>query len=168
MSTTVVINGLNYYIPAVGENNWGQNVSDALIALAAATSGGGFFVVVAVSSTPITVVSGRTYLVDTSTAKTLNLPAPATGVYLLVRDATGQAGTNNITIHRNGSESIDGVAADKTLAANYGSWWFVSDGTNWYSLNGYGIGDIVIPDSSDGHTYRLVMTDGVLGTQQVT
>ena len=135
MSTTVVINGLNYYIPAVGENNWGQNVTDALVALTVAAAGaGGFLNRVAVSSSPITVVSGRTYLVDTSAARTLNLPAPATNAYLLVKDVTGQAQTNNITIARNGSESIDGVAANKTLNINYGFWMFVCDGTDWYLL----------------------------------
>ena len=33
MATTVTINGVNYSIPAVGEGNWGNNVSNYLIAL---------------------------------------------------------------------------------------------------------------------------------------
>lgn len=136
MSTTVVINGLNYYIPAVGENNWGQNVSDALIALATATAGSaGFLNQVSVSSSPITVVSGRTYLVDTSSARTLNLPAPANNAYLQVKDVTGSSPTNNITIHRFGSEEINGVAADKVLSTSKGMWTFISDGTNWFMLD---------------------------------
>jgi len=134
MSTPVVIGGLTYNIPAVGESNWGQNVSDALVAVAANIAGGSFFTVVAVSSSPITVVSGRTYLVDTSAARQLNLPTPAANAYLLVRDATGTAATYNITIHRYAGEKIDGVAADKTLATNSGQWWIVSDGTDWHTL----------------------------------
>lgn len=136
MSTTVVINGLNYYIPAVGENNWGQNVSDALIALATATAGAaGFINQVPVSSSPITVVSGRTYLVDTSAARTLNLPAPANNAYLQVKDVTGTSPTNNITVHRFASEQINGVAADKVLSTSKGMWTFISDGTNWFMLD---------------------------------
>jgi hypothetical protein len=134
MATTVVINGLNYYVPAVGETNFGQNVTDTLVALAAASSGSGFFTRVTVTSSPITVVSGRTYLVDTSSARTLNLPAPANNAYLVVKDITGQAGTNNITVARNGSEKIDGASSNKTLNINYGFWMFVSDGTDWFLL----------------------------------
>ncbi len=135
MSTTVVINGLNYYIPAVGENNWGQNVSDALIALATAAAGSaGFLNRVSVSSSPTTVVSGRTYLVDTSGARTLNLPAPANNAYLLVKDVTGSSATNNITIHPFAGEEINGVASDKVLSTSKGFWMFVSDGTNWFML----------------------------------
>lgn len=138
MSRAVTIGGLQYNIPDVGESNWGQNVSDALVAIAANISGAAFFTVVDVTSSPITVVSGRTYLVDTSAARQLNLPAPTIGAYLLVRDKTGSAQTYNITLHRNGGEKIDGATADKTLAVNNGQWWLFSDGTDWYTLiNGF-------------------------------
>lgn len=134
MSTAVVVGGLTYNVPAVGESNWGQNVSDLLIAVAANISGSAFFTVVAVSSSPITVVSGRTYLVDTGAGRQLNLPTPAANAYLIVRDTTGQASSNNITIHRAAGEKIDGVAADKTLSTDNGQWWIVSDGTDWFTL----------------------------------
>lgn len=134
MSTPVVIGGLTYYVPAVGENNWGQNVSDLLIAISGSLSPAGFFTIVSVSTSPITCVSGRTYLVDTSSARTLNLPTPASGAYILVRDTTGSSATYNITLHRGSGEKIDGSAADKTLATAYGQWWIVSDGTDWFTL----------------------------------
>jgi hypothetical protein len=135
MSTTVVVNGLNYFIPAVGDNNWGQNVTDALVALAtAASSNASVYNRVTVTSSPITVVSGRTYLVDTSSARTLNLPSPANNAYLFIKDTTGGAASNNITVHRFASESIDGTASDKTLNLNRGFWGYVSDGTNWFSV----------------------------------
>jgi len=134
MSTPVVIGGLTYNIPAVGESNWGQNVSDSLVAIAANIAGAGFFTVVDVTSSPITVVSGRTYLVDTSATRQLNLPAAAVNAYLLVRDKDGTAETNNITIHRAAGESIDGVAADKVLDVAYGTWFLFCDGTNWYTI----------------------------------
>jgi hypothetical protein len=136
MSTTVVVNGLNYYIPAVGENNWGQNVTDALVALAtAASSNASVFNRVTVTSTPITVVSGRTYLVDTTSARTLNLPTPANNAYLIVKDTTGNARTNNITIHRAGTEKINGATSDYTCNMASGTWTFVSDGTDWFLIN---------------------------------
>ena len=135
MSRPVTIGSLVYNIPDVGESNWGQNVSDALVAIAANISGGGFFTIVSVSSSPITVVSARTYLVDTTSARQLNLPTPAVGAYLLIKDVTGTAGTNNITLHRFiGTEKIDGTAADKTINANKAKVWLVSDGTDWFSL----------------------------------
>lgn len=134
MSTTVTVGGVNYAVPSVGESNWGQNVSDLLIAIAANISGGGFFTVVAVSSSPITGVSGRTYLVDTSSARQINLPAPALNAYIIIRDKDGTSETNNITIHRNGGEKINGVASDYACDVAYGTWWLFSDGTDWYSI----------------------------------
>jgi hypothetical protein len=135
MSRAVTIGGLQYNIPDVGESNWGQNVSDALIAIAANISGGGFFTVVPVSSSPITVVSGRTYLVDSSSTRQLNLPVPTINAYLLVIDKTGSAATNNIILHRNGGEKIDGSSADKVLNISGAEWWLVSDGIDWYTIS---------------------------------
>ncbi len=89
----------------------------------------------AVTTTPQTGATAHTYLVDTSTlAITINLPTPAVNVWLMVKDIIGSAGTNNITLHRNGSEMIDGVAADKVLTIPYELCIIVADGTNWYVL----------------------------------
>lgn len=136
MATTVVVNGSNYSVSAVGEKNWGQNTSDLLIALAVATPGNsGYINYVSVASSPISVVSGRTYLVNTAATRQLNLPAAAANAFFHVKDVSGLAGTNNITIHRVGTEQIDGVAADKTLALDNGAWMLLSDGTNWFTYN---------------------------------
>ena len=52
-----------------------------------------------------TLVAGRRYFVDTSAARTLTLPAsPAVGNEIVIFDATGSAGTNNITLARNGNK----------------------------------------------------------------
>lgn len=136
MAQTVVVNGTNYSIPDVGDEDWGQNVTDYLVALAVIGSlTQSWMNVVAVSSSPITTISGRTYLVNTSAARTLNLPAPAINAFIIVKDVTGGAAANNITVARNGSEMIDGVAGNKTLARPYGTWIIVSNGTDWYTLN---------------------------------
>lgn len=135
MSNTVVVTGSNFTVPDPHEKNWGQNVTDLLIALANAVPGNqGFLAVVAVASSPTTGVSGKTYLVNTSSARTINLPAPAINAYIIVKDISGLAESNNITLHRNASENIDGVAADKTLSINNELCFIVSDGTDWFIL----------------------------------
>lgn len=135
MSNTVVVTGANYTVPDPHEKSWGQNVTDLLIALAAAVPGNqGFLSVVSVASSPYTAVSGKTLLVDTSSARQINLPAPAVDAYLMIKDISGTAETNNITLHRNGSENIDGAASDATISINNSFVFIVSDGTDWYIL----------------------------------
>lgn len=138
MSTPVVVNGLTYNVPLYQETGWAQgtgNLSQLLIALAAASSGSNFMSITAVSTTPQTGATAHTYLVDTSTlAITINLPAPVVNTWLMIKDVTGGAMTNNITLHRNGSEMIDGVASDKVLALPYELCMIVADGTNWFIL----------------------------------
>jgi len=66
----------------------------------------------------ITMVEGGRYLVDTSSARTLTLPAsPAIGDQVRIVDGTGAAATNNITVGR-ASQNIQGAAADLTIGAN--------------------------------------------------
>jgi hypothetical protein len=91
--------------------------------------------IVSVSSSPYSIASTDYILkVNTSSALQLNLPNPNLYRRIFVKDVTGSAGTNNITMHRNGSEKIENVAADKILSGNYGSWIFVSDGTDWWMI----------------------------------
>jgi len=71
-------------------------------------------------------------LVNTSGgAISITLPSPTNGRVLKVKDSTGNAGTNNITILPFASELIDG-ASSKVINFNYGSCNLVSDGTNWF------------------------------------
>jgi hypothetical protein len=140
MSVTVVLNGVNYDIPVTGDSpptvNWGPQLTAYLTALATAygNTAPGFFDYTPVVSSPITGVSGKTYAVDTTSARTINLPAPAINAYIVVKDITGGAESNNITIVQNGSEDIDGSASNKTLALAYGTWTILSDGTDWFSI----------------------------------
>lgn len=138
MPTPVVVSGTTYNVPLYNETGWAQgagNLSQLLIALAAVGASSAFMQITSVSTTPITGATGHTYLVDTSTlAITINLPAPVINVWLMVKDITGLAETNNITLHRNGSELIDGVAADKVLSIPSELCIITSDGTNWFVL----------------------------------
>lgn len=87
-----------------------------------------------VSGTYTVVATDLVLMVTTSSAVTINLPDPATRRVLWIKDISGLAETNHIILHRFGSESIEGVALDKTMRANSGGWMIASDGTNWYIL----------------------------------
>lgn len=89
-------------------------------------------VVSAVSYTALTtdVIIGIT---DTTAARTVTLYAASgnAGKILIVKDQSGAAATNNITIDGNASENIDG-ALTKAINTNYGSMTLYCDGVNWF------------------------------------
>jgi hypothetical protein len=90
-----------------------------------------------VSSSPFTVDSGTTdyiLFVNTSSAVTINLPVPTNGRRLVIKDITGLANSNNITLAQHSSEKIEGLAASKPLGSNFGSWTVVSNGTDWFLI----------------------------------
>jgi hypothetical protein len=69
----------------------------------------------------VTLTAGVRYFVDTTAARTLTLPASASvGDEIQVVDASGAAGTNNITILRN-SLKINGVTDDAAIDINGGA-----------------------------------------------
>lgn len=102
-----------YSIPATGELNWAA-VADFLNALgdgAQATSFQKYAVRKAVTS-PVTVAAGTDCVVATDLTVagpvTVNLPAGANKQVFIIVDGKGDAGTNNVTINRNGSDTIAG------------------------------------------------------------
>ena len=94
---------------------------------------GGLFdnVYVSAKSTAFTAAVGFTYLVNTGTAVTVSLPSAVTNAAIVIKDSTGTAATNNITINRADSATIDG-ATSQAISSNYGSMKLISDGTNWF------------------------------------
>lgn len=65
-----------------------------------------------------TITAGEKYILDTSSALTITLPASASiGDEIRIIDGTGNAATNNITIGRNGHK-IQGSAADMVIDVN--------------------------------------------------
>ena len=69
-------------------------------------------------SSNTTLVTGYRYFVNTSAARTLTLPAsPSLGGEITIFDASGLAGTNNITVSSNGGK-INGAVQDLILDAN--------------------------------------------------
>lgn len=87
-----------------------------------------------VTTTPYTVTDGYyVILVNTSTAKTINLPAsPANGDVYNVKDMTGNASANNITVSGNGKN----IEPNPTyvMNTNYASSVFMYNGTTWSVL----------------------------------
>jgi len=76
---------------------------------------------------------------DTGSTRTINLP-PASSVtggrYFVIKDKTGDAASNNITVSPNGSDTIDGAASSTTVNSAYGSLIIVSDGVSaWLTTN---------------------------------
>jgi uncharacterized protein DUF5907/copper-binding protein NosD/parallel beta helix pectate lyase-like protein len=67
--------------------------------------------------------------------RTVTLPT-AVGVenqQYIVKDESGNAATNNITVATTSGQTIDG-AANKIINSNYQSYTFYSDGANWFVL----------------------------------
>lgn len=73
------------------------------------------------------------YRVDTTTPRTLTLPAVSQQLYLGIKDITGTASTNNITVNPPGAETIDGDASF-TMSSDYESVTIISDGTNYFII----------------------------------
>lgn len=78
---------------------------------------------------------GKVILVDSSAARTINLPAaPGTGFKVTFKDYVGLMGTNNLTVARNGSAEIEGMAADYACQSDFGQWTFIFDGTDYWLI----------------------------------
>lgn len=75
-------------------------------------------------NTTLTGASPTYILVNTSGgAVTVTLPSAGafvTNPMFLIKDVGGSAGTNNITIARQGADTIDGAATSKVINSNYG------------------------------------------------
>ena len=92
------------------------------------------------SSFPYAVSEGDYIILveGTGSPRRIELPAKAnhTGRVLIIKDATGNASSNNIEIKPNGSENIDGVG-DKLMNGNKSSLTIVCGSDQWYIVGNY-------------------------------
>lgn len=97
-----------------------------------ATGGGGGGTTYIYKTSNYTAANNEGVLTDTTGgAFTVTLPAtPSTGYQVIVADAGGAWGTNNLTVGRNGS-TIKNLAQDLVCDLNNVSVQFVYDGTTW-------------------------------------
>ena len=74
-------------------------------------------------------------IVDASAPRSITLPltiSVTAGRINIVKDATEESNTNNITVNTAGSDELDG-ASSQVLDTNCGSWTIVTDGTDkWF------------------------------------
>lgn len=86
----------------------------------------------------VTILPSDTFVfltVDTTASRTITLPLAsgvASGRIYIIKDISGLANSNPITIAAAGSDTVDG-AASVAYNSNYGSLWVVGDGaTSWH------------------------------------
>ena len=128
-------------IYAVGGNLYYNNEAGVAVQITSGSSvnssGSGAWGITAPGAYPYAVVSGdaqRVITVATSgAARTIELPAATTAMYCIIKDSEGAAQTNNITVTPDGTDTIDGDAADYIINENFGARGFISDGVSaWY------------------------------------
>jgi len=85
-------------------------------------------------TTNVTLTNDATHFVTTTSARSLTMPAsPGTGSTITVKDITGSADVNNITIVRAASETIEGVSGSYVIDAARVGVQFVADASNnWW------------------------------------
>jgi hypothetical protein len=105
-------------------------------------------VVVSDGSTVTTMVAGRGYFVNnTSAAGIVKLPASAaTGDIVSIKDYAGNFGTNNLTIQRNG-HNIQGQTSNSTLSTNRASvsLVYIDSTKGWLFTNESNVADLRSP-----------------------
>jgi len=131
----LVISGVNLYAQSATASNPG------MIKLAGDIGGTGTAPKIKTMQATTTATKTANYTITTSDfqifanpsgAFNLTLPAPVNGMVYHIWDISGTMQTNNVTLVRNGSEKISGVAASRVLSTNWGHWMVVSDGVDWY------------------------------------
>lgn len=98
-----------------------------------AAVGSGIFTVYVPAGYPLTLTSSQAQTVvavDTTAARTINLPAATVQMSVIIKDESGGADLNNITIVPDGSDTIDGAAANYVMDTALGAITLISDGVS--------------------------------------
>jgi hypothetical protein len=79
--------------------------------------------------------NGKVYVVNPAGATmNIQLPAPIANFHCVIKDISGDLLNKVVTIVRNGSENIDGQAANKLVQSDYESITLFSNGADWFIL----------------------------------
>lgn len=126
------VNGALYYVNSVGfavQITSGNAVNASLSSL---------WSVNVPAAYPYTVVAADTQkviAVDTTVARTINLPAATTSVYVTIKCRTGTCSAFPITVTPNGLDSIENVVGSYTIQEDYKAVVFLSDGISaWLAV----------------------------------
>lgn len=134
MSTPVTFNTVTYNVPAVGETGWGSQVSSLLIALATYAQTNNIQKMARrIATTSTVTVSATTDAlvgINHAGAVAVSLPAGVAGQLFYIKDVSGAASTNNITITPNGAETING-ASTYVINTDRAGIGIVFNGSNW-------------------------------------
>lgn len=135
-----------------------------------------------------TVVTGSSYAVDTgfpdyfvfinfAGAVAITLPPPTNGRQVSIKDISGLAATNVITVLPNSGELIDGQSS-QLLNTNYAGKVFCSDGNNWFStgsafvsvsnINPGTSGQILLNSATPTPTWTTMSGDVAIGSSGST
>lgn len=120
------------------DNNevWGANTSGFLDVLDTLNIRAGYVIQTLSTATDTTFDFGNTYLgiTDTSAARTITLSQTFnSGRVIYIKDESGGALLNNITIQGSAGQLIDNQAT-KVINTNYGSVNLISRDNNWWSV----------------------------------
>lgn len=126
----------------IGTNLWWINSGGSAVQLTSGASvvstGSGALSVDVPASYPYTVTTGDSetvLIIDTTSARTINLPAAVNAMYVILKDGDGSAQTNNITVAPDGTDLIDGSNSDYIIDYNNASVGLISDGVSkWYII----------------------------------
>lgn len=129
-------------LQVVGGNVWFINTAGAAVQLTNGSSvvsaGSGVLTPSVISSYPYTILTSdaqAVLIIDTASARTLNLPSAATAMFVGVKDGVGTASTNNISVVPDGTDLIDGSNSTYTIQEDFGMKGFLSDGVSkWYVI----------------------------------
>ena len=95
----------------------GATINNQGTAVNFGATGSASWVTTVKTSSPFTAVAGEGYFVNTTSGPiTVNLPAGTAGDVVAIKDYANTFDTNAVTLVRNGSDKIGGVAIDATLS----------------------------------------------------
>ena len=133
----VLTESTNYVLPLADAGTSGDALtSNASGVLSWTTMSGGTSWQAVITADPATATAGEGYFCNTTSAAfTVSLPAGTIGDEISIIDYAGTFDTNNLTVAPNGSEKIEGTAANLTVAVERAAFTLVfTDSTQGWLL----------------------------------